>query len=327
MSGFRSILVPLDGSDYAVQALPLAERLARQTGAALHLVLVHQATPAWYIPGAAFPAMVDIEDEARCREQQYIESVAARSSAGTPLSVTSTILDGDISTVICQFVKDKKVDLVVMTTHGRSGLSRFWLGSVADKLMRSLDIPVLITHPVHDGDITHAGIRRILVPLDGSGLAESILEQARTIARLADAELILGMVVEPIPVLLPPMQYPLAPPQDEEAREIEGRLYLHAVGGRLLAEGFQSRIKVVRGRNAARQILQLAAREHCDLIVIATHGAGGLDRIIMGSVADQVVRGSAVPVLVLRPAGDPDLERAKTDAAAEPPEVACSVGG
>jgi nucleotide-binding universal stress UspA family protein len=218
------------------------------------------------------------------------------------LEVKHRVLDGDVPAAIEEFAAAQGVDLVVMTTHGHSGITRLWLGSIADKLIRRLSIPVLVVRPVHDRAIVPPRFRRILVPLDGSRLSASILDQARTLALSNAAELVLAMIVEPLPPLVPPVPYPLVvPPVSEEARMLEDQRYLDAVQTRLEDEGLQVETRVLVGRKVAKQITEVAVRERCDLIMMATHGAGGLDRLLMGSVTDQVVRGARVPVLVLRP--------------------------
>lgn len=303
---FRSILVPLDGSDYSAEALPLAETLLRLNYGRLELVMVHVPIPVWYTPEGGVGDMTAFEELAKERELEYLHRTAKRlSQAG--LSVNSTLLVGEVSEAIVRFVKERGIDLVVMTTHARKGIPRLWLGSVADRLIRSLHIPVLVNHPAHTG-MTPPTLRRILVPLDGSRLAESVLEQAKTIARLAGAELLLVTVVEPISASLPPMQYPTEIPLETIGKREElGRNYLHKMEAQLEAEGFRVQARVVVGRKVSRQIIAVAREEHCDMIVIATHGLGGFDRLVLGSVADQVVRGSSqIPFLVLRPAVDPD---------------------
>ena len=318
MSGFRSILVPLDGSSYSVQAVPLAEHFARKTGATVHLVMVHEPAPVWFSPPELPVNMAEFDIAAWHRESDYLEGVAQRLAVNSGLQVKHRVLDGDVPAAIEEFAAAQGVDLVVMTTHGHSGITRLWLGSTADKLIRRLSIPVLVVHPVHDRAIVPPGIRRILVPLDGSRLSASILDQARTVALTNTAELVLAMIVEPLPPLIPPVPYPLGvPPVSEEARILEDRRYLDAVRARLEDEGLQVETRVLMGHNVAKQITEVAVRECCDLIMMATHGAGGLDRLLMGSVTDQVVRRASMPVLVLRPPTDVPTHGTQAEAATE----------
>ncbi|HEV8124424.1 MAG TPA: universal stress protein [Gemmatimonadales bacterium] len=305
MAAFRSILVPLDGSTYSVQALALAEQFARKAGATVHLVLVHQRAPTWFNPPEVPVDMAAFDDAALQREVDYLAGVARRFAANSGLPVKHRVLDGDVPSAIEEFSMAQGVDLVVMTTHGHTGITRLWLGSTADKLIRRLRIPVLVVRPVQDAAIVPPRIRRILVPLDGSRLSASILDQAGALARSHAAELVLAMIVEPLPPMVPPVPYPLSlPPVSEEARILEDQRYLDAVRIRMEDEGLQVETRVLMGRKVAKQITEVAIRESCDLIAMATHGAGGLDRLLMGSVTDQVVRRASIPVLVLRPPTD-----------------------
>jgi len=317
MSAFRSILVPLDGSSYSLQALPLAELLAAKSGATVHLVKVHQPPPLWFSHPELPVNMAEFDVAEWHREADYLEGVARRFAVNSHLEVKHRVLDGEVSSSIEEFAVAQGVDLVVMTTHGYSGITRLWLGSTADKLIRRLSIPMLVVHPVHDTAIVPARIGRILMPLDGSRLSASILDQARTFALSNAAELVLAMIVEPLPPTVPPVPYPLGlPPVSEETRMLEYQRYLDAVRIRLEDEGLQVQTRVLMGK-VARQITEVAVREHCDLIMMATHGAGGLDRLLMGSVTAQVVRRARVPVLVLRPPTDGPTYDTMAEEAAE----------
>jgi nucleotide-binding universal stress UspA family protein len=300
---FRSVLVPLDGSEFAAQALPLGSHIAKLTGATLDLIMVHQSLPQWYSLEGGVGDMSAFEQLARERQNIYLEKVAGETREAGSVPVTANLVEGEVSTAISQFVEERGVDLVVMTSHGRSGLPRLWLGSVADKLVRSLGIPVLVTRP--NPRVPATNLRRILVPLDGSRLAESILEDARIIARVANAEIVLNMIIEPLPSFLPPLQFhfPIeASTESVAAREARGQTYLDGLRNQLIREGIRAESHVVIGRNVPRQILRASREQRCDMIVLATHGLSGFDRVLMGSVADQVVRGSSsLPVLILHP--------------------------
>jgi nucleotide-binding universal stress UspA family protein len=219
--------------------------------------------------------------------------------------VECALLSGSIAESLEDYVERTGTDLVVMTSHGRGGVGRMVLGNVADQLVHRLDVPVLILRPAEKTRrYPTPESRRILVALDGSAVAESILDQAATFARLTDSELLLVSVVQPIPILLPPFLWPPERlTQTPEARELETRRYLETVQERLRAEGLAVQCRVTESAKVAREILRLARQDECSLIAMATHGASGLDRMMLGSVADQVVRHAEVPVLLLRPVG------------------------
>jgi nucleotide-binding universal stress UspA family protein len=300
MSEFTSILVPLDGSTSAERALPVAEHLAELTLSKLEVVMVHQPAPLWYVPesGAGFTGF---DHAVRRRELVYLERVAGRFSTGTRLSADSTLLDGDVVREIDEFVQHHSVDLVVMTTQSRAGLSRLWQGSVADGLVRSLQIPVLVIHPARDATVRPPAIRRILVPLDGSAASASILHHAKDLARLTSAVIVPAMIVTP---------------ERTGTQEQRGRMYLDQAQRLLEAEGFRTESRLITGRHVSRSIVTLATDEHCDMIMLTTHGSGGLPRAVRGSVADAVIRGTTVPVWIQRPARFADLP-SRTAAAVE----------
>ncbi len=295
-----SILVPLDGSGFAEQALPHAIQLVRAWRSKLRLASVHVPASSWD-PGREF-SMVDpqLDQQLRDRELAYLSGIAKRIIDEHDFDVECAVLDGAVADALETYVAQTRTDLIVLTSHGRGGLGRVVLGNVADQLIRRLEVPILAIRPV-DGAI-RPPLRRILVPLDGSALADSIMEQAKMFARVTRAELMLAMIMQPVPVLLPPFVWPpvqlLEPP---EQREHAGRLYLDLWKQQLTEEGFAVQTRVRTARKVAKEILQLVKDEECGMLAIATHGAGGLDRIMLGSVTDQVLRHSEVPVLVLRP--------------------------
>jgi nucleotide-binding universal stress UspA family protein len=301
MLQLSSILVPLDGSPFAEQALPLARELALASSARLRLVLVHSPATTWD-PGVEF-SLFDPEMERQVRERElgYLESVARRLRNGSGLHVDCALLNGTIAPSLEDYVERTGTDLVVMTSHGRGGLGRIVLGNVADQLVRRITVPVLVIRPEQSPSALPTR-RRILVPLDGSPLAESILDQAKAFARITNSELLLLMVVQPAPILLPPFVWPpegLTQPPD--SRLLAARRYLEDTKEQLRREGLAVQSRVRTARKVGREILQVANDEECTLIAMATHGSSGLDRAMIGSVADQVVRHATTPVLLLQP--------------------------
>jgi nucleotide-binding universal stress UspA family protein len=191
-----------------------------------------------------------------------------------------------------------------MSTHGRGPLQRAWLGSVADHLVRNLEVPVLLVRPQEGAFASHPPptIGRILVPLDGSPLAEAALAPAAALARLLKAELVLLQVVLPLIVNIPPMG-PRSMGYDEKIITLlrsEAEEYLQAVAKRLGKEGVRATAVVVLGP-VAGAILEVSRRERVGLVAVATRGQGGLRRLALGSVADKLVRAAELPVLVVRP--------------------------
>src|SRR5262249_30980903 len=144
----RSILMPLDGSTFGEHALPLAASLARSAGATLYLVHVHQVLPPETIAGVAVMDSVDLH--MRQDERAYLADVARRLRHAGPVAVEIALMDGEVVPALREYAQQQFIDLVVMSTHGRGALGRFWLGSVADELLRELPRPAILIRP-HDG--------------------------------------------------------------------------------------------------------------------------------------------------------------------------------
>jgi nucleotide-binding universal stress UspA family protein len=299
---FHSILVPLDGSPFAEQALPLAAALARHAGSKLRLTLVHQLPPV--IPGAASGTYVSLELATRKSEHDYLHGFAEKlRENGTEVAAAVT-LSGFTGPALQAYVKEMGVDLVVMSTHGRGGIQRAWLGSVADHMIRNVEVPVLLVRPVEQAaPVSPAqGKGQILVPLDGSPLAEEVLEPAAALAKALNAELTLLQVVQPVMLGGPMLPVPSA--YDEELTKLsrdQAEDYVRSVAERLRGRGLRASGVAVIGWSAASTILSAARPAQTSLLAVATHGRGGLRRIVLGSVADKLVRGADVPVLVYRP--------------------------
>jgi nucleotide-binding universal stress UspA family protein len=305
-SPFRSILVPLDGSPLAEQAVPLAASIAQRGGGKLRLILVHELALPPLDPGAG-KLFVSMELASRKSEQAYLRGIQAKLREGGTRLSSAVMLDGKAGPRLAQYVHELGIDLVVMATHGRGGIQRAWLGSVADHLIRNLDVPVLLVRPKENGSAPHhrPGVGQILVPLDGSPLAEEALDAAAALASAWDTELTLLRVVQPV-VLSEDSLFPIPASYDEELTAMsrtQAEDYLRDVVERMHGQGIRATSAAVVGWNAVHSILKAAPPDHVAAIVLATHGRGGLQRLLLGSVADKLVRGADVPVLVYRPVG------------------------
>jgi nucleotide-binding universal stress UspA family protein len=298
----RSILVPLDGSPFGEHALPLAGTLARQLGCTVRLAHVHAPEdpkhPDWYMP-----AQQRSDPEALSLQRKYLDTVVAKLAA-VGVSTSAILLQGQTSFALGEYVASSDTDLVVMTTHGRGPLSRAWLGSVADAMLRHLNVPLLLVRPTQDPvDLaTETKIRNVLIPLDGSAHAEAILERILAIGS-AGTSFTLLQAVSPMPVLgYDVFGYaPVGADIDliEELR-LKAVDYLDGVAGRLRERGLLAKTVAVVHPSAASAILAEGESHGCDLIALATHGRSGATRMLLGSVADKVVRGASVPVLIHR---------------------------
>ena len=305
------ILVPLDGSELAERAVPVAAQLARASGAELCLLHVHDPMAADPIHIAGLPIIDDhMRSLRRDHEQTYLDRAPQRLAPGARVSVA--LLDGPVATAIVGHADRIGAALIVITSHARSGFERAWLGSVTDAMVRISHVPLLVVRP-EPGHVARP-LRRILVPLDGSGAAESILEHAVRLARLEpEAELVLLEVVQPIAsaVWVPGAPWTASlPPEDVASRpEAESaKEYLDGVVRSLEASGMRARPRVESAAIVAPAILEIARVEQADVVALATHGRSGFARLMLGSVADKLLRGSHTPILLFRPPLPPPPE-------------------
>jgi len=299
---YRNILVPLDGSRFAEAALPLATRLARSTGARIHLIMAHEPVPALVGMGDT-PPLVDVDWRNRDEEHSYLAAMSGELlREGFPL-VHYRDLEGAPGPALCEEVDRIMADLVVMATHGRGAIGRLWLGSVADHLVRHLSIPVLLVHPAEAEAPVDPVIRSILVGLDLSPESESILDPVVRLAQITDAHVTLVHVLEPmLDGLAMGMPYATAIPVEvlEEQRTAAQRR-LDRLADRLRNQGLSVSARLVQSGLAADGLLETLDDKRFDLLALTTHGRSGVRRLILGSVADKVIRGARKPVLSLRP--------------------------
>ena len=311
---FTQLVVPVDGSPLAEQALGPAASIARHTGGRVDIVRVHQP------PFIAGLANESAEQRILDTEDAYLEMIVDEVFRATAIRATHALLTGKVIEMICARASDLKADLIVMTSHGRTGLSRSWLGSVADGLIRHTDVPVLMLRSQsrkEDRQLSHRSFRRILVLLDGSKDAEEILSASMSLAVSDNASLVLLRVVQPIPLPtsqagspfgMPDIGIPavLAVVEDVQATEESRAAALHQlneVASRLaLCGATQIESHVSVAIHVAEAIGEFAATHYIDAIAMCSHGRGA-SRLLMGSVADTVLRATHVPVLLYRPAG------------------------
>lgn len=329
---FRRIVVPLDGSDFSLTALPHALALAAGSDTVLDLVSSIDSTATMSAMGYGGPgimggeagvgapiaipaATAELLEAERSGREKALRETAERLRGHASATVEWTVLDGEPSDAVAAHVDATDAELVVMSTHGRGTIERAWLGSVADRLVRHLAVPVLLVRPSDEATRDGSGdpapgsapaIHRVLVPLDGSPLSEAALDPAIRLARVAGASVRL-LRVTGVHLMIGSPYIPHAAQEHQvhfEAARREAWQYLEGVAERLAADGVDVAGIDVRDGAAAATILD-AARESADLIAMATHGRGGLRRLFLGSVSDKVLRGASLPVLLVRP-GEPE---------------------
>jgi nucleotide-binding universal stress UspA family protein len=291
-----TILVPLDGSALAEQALPFAERVAR---VAQSRVILARVVPAFSAAETSTEASIALT------AREYLEEIASRLRRAES-TVEVAVPKGDAAAQIVGAVAAHGADLIIMSTHGRSGIGRWLYGSVADAVIRLARVPVMLIPS--DVSVPWPTDRRfqIVVPLDGSLLSEAVLGPAVELATRLDAEVILAEVVT-----WPPLVYsdPIELlPYDPEEQLAEARGYLADVATRLRNTGASVRCLADVGRTPAETIVRLARDEHADLIAMATHGRSGVARVVLGSTTTGTLKHAGIPLLIVRP---PDLRTAQ----------------
>lgn len=286
-----NIMTLLDGSALAERALPYAARLARATQARLHVLHVMPDVP------PPVHAWKELDVAAR------IEQLATRLRAAGVQATARTVVGRDAATTILNNTVNLPIDLLVMSTHGKSGIGRWLYGSVADTLLSHSDLPVLLVPAAARTPWPEDRPLKALVPLDGSDLSETALEPARMLAGTLGAHLLLTRIVEPTfdvvaHIDLGGMTFRRAASEDLGAAEE----YLRTIAEPMAPVGVQVETLIDEG-DPASAIARLARQEGADLIVMATHGRTGLGRLTMGSVATGVVQHAHVPLLLIRPHG------------------------
>ena len=318
---FKRILVPLDGSSLAEHALPLAARLAKVSGGTITLLHVSSITMD-YGPSLAQPFMYaeSMLEENAAQARLYLDDIA-RSPVLKDIMVYKEATSGEVAQCILDFAQSDASDLIVICSHGRTGFKRWALGSIAQKVARYSTKPVLIvnsgytTFPATTMVSTHP--ISILVGLDGSSLAETVLLPAAQLSAALNAPengtLHLLRVVELVQSIRD--EAPATINAINEQTIAEARTYLYLVEQRLQGGDFaQFHLTVSSSTTASYDTADTLVREaeqdeHCDdgteqegcaLIALATHGRGGLERWVMGSIAERVLGSTKLPMLIVR---------------------------
>jgi nucleotide-binding universal stress UspA family protein len=296
------VLVPLDGSRLAEQALPCAKMLG-------------QGLPAEMVLFRAVSIPLDVQDvlkedmlkagglmsQLEAEANEYLDGIAD-ALRKTGMNASHAVQYGPAAEAIVDYANQEAIQLIVMATHGYTGIERWTHGSVAERVLQSASVPVLMGCGLRGGLSTGEDVRqcgRILVPLDGSTTAEQVLPPVSSIARALDAEMVLLRVsiVHMVGSLVGEWIQPLE--GDFSTADQLARGYLDRVAGRLEEQGIQVSTTVQMGA-VAESIVEYAQSERVDMIAMCTHGRTGLKRWAMGSVADRVLRAGGIPILLVR---------------------------
>ncbi len=300
MPSFKKILFATDFSDCAAHAQVYAFAFAKRFKA--QLILVHVVDTAYpsYAGVYGFGAEVDLHIEEVKKSAQEGLVLIADAARAQGIDAHPHLLHGRSAEGIVDKAKQSGCDLLITGTHGRSGVDHFLFGSTAERIVRHSEVPVLAVKPVEREFVRDGGaltLKRVLCPCDLSPLSEQALALSANICRVFDAELTLLHVIDSrieYPLVLPDANLPT--PAEFHRRAVER---LSALAESL--NDIKTRIEVVTGI-PHKAIVEEAKAHKIDLVVMTTHGRGGLSRALMGSTAEKVVRTAPVPTLTVRPA-------------------------
>lgn len=295
MNTCQRILVPLDGSPLAERAIPAAITLAHAfsttTPCELHLLRVVPPIMVALEPTLYTETIHLGEEEAK----SYLDAIAL-DYADSDVPIVATAQTGSVAETIIHYAQENNVELIVISSHGRSGLSRWVYGSIADKVLRQSCCATLIIR--EQVEQVAGKFKKILVCLDGSDLAEQVLDNALSIAQCSQAEIVLLRVIEPANLLF---DMETADQVQESVNAIEkgeADAYLSNLMQQLpQTEGTLS-ARTLFG-SPADTIIDFAQEQQVDLIAMSSHGRSGISRWVYGSVAEKVMRGAKCATLIM----------------------------
>lgn len=297
---FDKVLVPLDGSELAEGSLDPALAIVRRPGGEVVLLSVPVFRPIM-VPGTAGYGLVLPEQafDLKSRDEIgiYLEEIKL-ARQGPDFSITIEISEGDVAGNIVDLALEKAVDLIVMTTHGYSGFTRWMLGSITERVLRHAPCPVLV---VRCADT----LKHVLITLDGSRLAEQALEPGLEVARQLGCQVTLlrvddGGGLSPVEKgMLDVAHHGLSQQVDSET-DGDAVHYLENMARRYRAPSLKIDTAVVTG-SPAQGILEYVEANQVDLIVMATHGRTGIRRWVYGSVTEKCLHNTACAMLIVRP--------------------------
>jgi nucleotide-binding universal stress UspA family protein len=320
---FTRILVPLDGSDRAEQAIPVAARIARAANGTVILVQV-TTFPSNFFTEGKYPSQIyseDLIEEGKALAANYLYNVSKKPEL-VDLKTETRVEYGDAAQSILAAVEPLEVDLIAMCSHGYTGFKRWALGSVARKIIPHSSVPVLV---LRDGGSTlSVKPPYALVALDGSPVSEEVLGPViQLMAALAPSEektLHLIHVVE-LPLTYGRIGIHAYVNQMKEEVKRQSQAYLAAVAERFThgdVSGLTVTTSIAVNVDVAEALVQVAQQQllaggHFDLVAMATHGRSGLQRLLMGSMTDHVMSATKLPMLVVHPSGQSKQARANNE--------------
>ncbi len=299
---YKVIMAPTQGSDGERAAISVAVKLAQRFDADLRLVRV-ETTPLVIETIAQTPMMIPEQTllDEHFASLHKLEALGTECRALGAIRVDTALEEGPVAPTLRDYARKFDVDLIVMSSHARGGVKRMTLGSVTDYMIRHTNIPVLVVKPPVSfiGATPAETFGEILVPLDGSVLAEQILPEVAALASQLNLTVKLLHVLTPVTYSQKEIMQPGLPWWDTDIATANA--YLDRCASYLTEEGLTASKEVVLSDNIATAILDCSARRGADLIAIATRGNGGMSRLLFGTVADEITRNSPTSLLVFHP--------------------------
>lgn len=297
---YKVIMAPTEGSDIEEGAISVAAKLAQRFDADLHLV---RAVPPPLVAETPDTPVLEITVQALAEERlarlHKLEALGAELRALGHVRVVTALEDGRANQTLRDYASEFNVDLIVMSSHSRGGLKRATLGSVTDYLIRTTNTPVLVVKPPASflGATPEETVAKIVVPLDGSPMAEQILPEVAALASALNATVNLFHVL--VSLSRQRIMQPGMPWWDDDIASANA--YLATQAAYLAKEAVNVKQEVIFSDNVPSAILDYASRVDANLIAIATSGIGGMSRFVFGTVADEVTRKSPASLLVFHP--------------------------
>ena len=300
---YNKILVPLDGSALAECVLPHVEAMATNNKAKVTFLYIIQPLD---VPLTKPDFKARIESEAKAAASDYLEKLINKQQYKE--AATGKVILGKVAENIVDYATKNKMDLIIMATHGRSGVSRWVSGSMAEKVLHAAKVPIWLIRAGAPKTVYKKGRKiTMLVPLDGSALAEKVLSHVNKLAKHFGPESVNLTLLRSCELFFPPYTYPPPTPLNwEEYLEYETKRckdicqdYLSKIEETLKKEGLNVNLEVPVA-TPADAIVEYANKNDFDLIVMATHGRTGLSRWALGSVADKVLKAATTPIFLVR---------------------------
>lgn len=298
---YEKILLPLDGSDLAQQAIPYAEKLAGRLGSQVRLVYVRGLHEDKY-SNMHMLYLQKITEDIKSGAEQYADKSRRRNN----VNVESAILAGDPAQEIVDYANREDIDLVVMSTHGRTGITRWALGSVADRVLRATTKPLALIRArnIPPNELPKDVINKILLTLDGSAQSEVVIPYVEELASRIKAEVVLLHVLEPNYYVYTVGGFSWDVYSEKQRKSMKAFYtdYLKNIAERFQKKEIPAKCQVIFGI-VAEVIIDFPDKIHADFVAMSTHGRSGIGRWVLGSVAERVLRAGNTSLFLVRESG------------------------